>query len=91
MENIAEVQRQTETIESSPVGLLPQSTDETTKIEQPPTTSLVQSLLLEQAAETEDKKKKKKKKGKTGRLKELVNIFFHTTKSIILNFLYRNV
>jgi hypothetical protein len=77
MENIdeEEEQQQTEVIESPDVESRPESADETAKIEQPQTTSLVQSLLLEQTKEIDDKKKKKKKKVKTGREKELVKIF----------------
>ncbi|CAF1043717.1 unnamed protein product [Rotaria sordida] len=71
MEDIAEEQQQTEINESISAAPLPVSTDEATKIEQPATTSLVQSLLQEQADEIVDKKKKKKKKGKAGRDKEL--------------------
>lgn len=95
MEDIAakeQQQLQNKIIESSSVVSLPVPTDETTKTEQLPTTSLVDSLLQEQSNETEDKKKKKKKKGKTGRQKELVNIEFINFKIVkITNFLYRTV
>ena len=68
-------QQQTEIIESAPAASVPiPITDETTSLEQPGPTSMVQSLLQEQADETGGKKKKKKKKAKTGRQKELVNI-----------------
>ncbi|CAF2604281.1 unnamed protein product [Rotaria sp. Silwood2] len=71
MEDIAEEQQQTEINEYTSTAPLPIPTDETTKIEQAATTSLVQSLLQGQADEIEDKKKKKKKKGKAGREKEI--------------------
>jgi hypothetical protein len=69
MENNAETQQMSGSPSVEPSAV---PTDETTKVEQLPPTSLIQSLLLEQPKGIDDQKKKKVK---TVRQKELVNIF----------------
>lgn len=70
-----EDQQPTEIVESPDVQSRAGSIDEAAKIEPIPPTSLLESLLLDRIEEIDGKKTKKKKKVKTGRQKELVNIF----------------
>jgi hypothetical protein len=81
MEKLDEEQEETQDIESIHIESPSGSIHETTKAEQSQPTSLIQSLLLEQ---TEDTNNKKKKKVKTGRQKELVNMWSYQENYSIL-------
>lgn len=82
MEEITVDQQQIQVNESNSEVSAPVPIDATKTVEQPATTSLVQSMLQAQADEAEDKKKKKKKKAKPAREREIVIISFISIKQI---------